>query len=331
MRIRRDSVFISAVLLTIALLCALPIFLRYALEGYSSPTSEVRDLCCSLYYHTMGDLGVASLAIILVALIVTWAGYAKCLRSAWFAMFVVVWGWAFPLLALPLFKNSFFLTFSELLYGALHGFRYPRIWVKGILIFSLMVIALLLPIKSFFIVRGIREPSRRLSPRLIGFSVAGVLVIAVALLAWIDFRPYEIPPAQLTSFLVPPPPPPTPAQLWLSWSADEKYGYVGGYLTGFQGGKRLACSFYEGKIAAHLPHKPLPPEKLPQHVCMTSLAYLVETHDNAYVDTITNYYTKYPHDREAEVSNILDAMAMPPGLSDIDQIHAKLGGDQKRH
>jgi hypothetical protein len=245
-------------------------------------------------------------------------------------MFIVVWGWAFPLLALPLFENSFALTFSELLYGALHGFRYPRIWVKGILIFSLMVIALLLPIKSFFIVRGIREPSRRFSPRLIGFSVVGILVVGIALLAWIDFRSYKIPPAQLWGFLVSPPPPPFPAQLWLSWSTDEKYGYVGGYLTGFQGGKRLACSFYECKMAAYLPHRPLPPENLPQQVCIKSLPYLVETHDNAYVDTITNYYTKYPHDREAEVSNILDVMSTPPGLTDIDQIHAQLEGVVQR-
>src|SRR5260370_15202773 len=93
MRIRRDSVFISAVLFTIALLCALPMSLRNASEGYSSTTSEVHDLCCGLYLHTMGDLGVASLAIIFIALIVTWAGYAKFLRSACFAMCCVVSVW----------------------------------------------------------------------------------------------------------------------------------------------------------------------------------------------------------------------------------------------
>ncbi len=64
---------------------------------------------------------------------------------------------------------------------------------------------------------------------------------------------------------------------------------------------------------------------------MTSLPYLVETDENTHVDTITNYYTKYPQDQEAEVSNILDEMATPPGLTNIDQIHAKLGGDAKRH
>jgi len=319
-------------LLTIALICALPRFFENIQEGYGQQVSEVNDLSLPLFLHTMGDLGVASIAIILVALIVTWAGYAKCLRSAWFAMFVVVWGWAFPLLALPLFKNSFALTFSDLLYGALHGFRYPRIWVKEILIFSLMVFALLLPIKSFFVSRGIREPRRRFSPRLIAFSVVGILVVGIALLVWIDFRPYEIPSAQLFTFLVPPPPPPpTPAQSWLSWGTDRQYGFVRGYLTGFQNGKRLACSFYKGKIAASLPHETSPADNLPQQVCMTSLPYLVETHYYEYVDAITNYYTKYPHDREAEVSNILDAMATPPGLSDIDQIHANLGARSSRH
>ena len=206
-------------------------------------------------------------------------------------------------------------------------------WVKSILIFSLMVIALLLPIKSFFVIKGIRESSGKLSPRLIGFSVAGALVITVALLAWIDFRTYEIPSVQMMFAWPPPPPPPyrVPAEDWLSSSADEKYGYVRGYLIGFQGGKGLACSFYDGKIAAYLPHQPLPPEKLPQQVCMTSLPYLVETHNNAYVSTITNYYTKYPNDREAEIPNILDEMATPPGLTDIDQIHAKLDGNPKEH
>lgn len=335
MKIRRDSVFISAVLFTIALLCALPAFLRNALEGYGSKTSVVNDLCCGLYLHTIGDLGVASVAIILTALIVTWAGYAKCLRSAWFAMFVIVWGWAFPLLALPLFKNSSRLTFVEVLYGALHGHLYPRIWAKGILTFSLMVIALLLPIKSFFIIRGIREPTRSLSPRLIGLSVAGVLVITIALLAWIDFRTYEIPSVQMMQmFPLPPPPPPpfrAPAEDWLPLSAEEKYSYVRGYLTGFQGGKREGCSFYEEKLTAHLPRKQVQPEKLPAQVCLTKLPYLIDMHSKVYVDTITSYYTKYPNDRKAEIPNILRAMATPPGLTDINQIHAKLDGDPKEH
>ncbi len=340
MKIRRDSVFISAVLFTIALLCALPMSLRNPLEGYST-MSEAHDLCCGLYLRTMGDLGVASLAIIFIALIVTWAGYAKCLRSAWLVMFLAVWIWAFPLLALPLIKRASALTFVEVLYGALHGYRYPQIWVKSVLIFSLMVIALLLPIKSFFIFRGIREPSRRLSPRLIGFSVAGVLAIAIALLAWIDFRTYEIPSAWLnngqqlvgidTPLSPPPPPSRAPAEDWTSLSADAKRSYVQGYLSGFQGGKRKGCSFYLEKLSAHPPHKLSLPEKLPQQVCITSLPYLVEMHENAYVDTITNYYTKYPRDREAEVSNILDVMATPPGVTDIDQIHAKVTGGQGRN
>jgi hypothetical protein len=341
MKIRRDVVFASAVLFTVALLCALPTFTRTALEGYSS-MSETHQLCCGLYLRTMGDLGVASLAIIFIALIVTWAGYAKGLRSAWFIMFAVVWIWAFPLLALPLplFKRASALTFVEVLYGALHGYQYPRILVKAILIFSLMVIALLLPIKSFFVSRGIREPSRSLSPRLIGFSVAGALVIAIALLAWIDFRAYEIPSAwlnngqQLVGIDTPlSPPPPSraraPAEDWLSLSADAKQSYVHGYLFGFLGGKREGCSFYEEKSIAYLPHQQVQPAKQPAQVCLTSLPYLVDLYSNVYADKITGYYTKYPRDREAKVSNILDVMATPPGLTNIDQIHAKLTGGEK--
>src|SRR5258708_38359448 len=89
MKIRRDSVFISAVLFTIALLCALPMSLRNALEGYST-MSEAHDLCCGFYLRTMGDLGAASLAIIFVALVVALAGYTKCIRTAWFVMVVDV-------------------------------------------------------------------------------------------------------------------------------------------------------------------------------------------------------------------------------------------------
>jgi hypothetical protein len=107
MRIRRDSVFISAVLFTIALLCLLPMFLRAALDGRNTRIPEGLDAGYRLAAQTMGDLGIASLAIIVVALIVTWTGYAKPARSAWFVMFAFVWVWAFPLLARPLISARF--------------------------------------------------------------------------------------------------------------------------------------------------------------------------------------------------------------------------------
>jgi len=45
---------------------------------------------------TKSDLSIASLAVILIGLIVLWTGYIKRSRPAWFVMCVVVWFWAYP-------------------------------------------------------------------------------------------------------------------------------------------------------------------------------------------------------------------------------------------
>ena len=123
--------------------------------------------------------------------------------------------------------------------------------------------------------------------------------------------------------------PQTPAEQWLSLSAEAKSEYVHGYLLGFERGKRSGCYFYEEKIAPYLPHKSVPPEKLPAYVCLHTLPDFTQPYSQVYVDTITRYYNKYPHDREAGVPNIIDEMAVPPGLFDIDRIHAKLDGNDR--
>ncbi len=56
---------------------------------------------------------------------------------------------------------------------------------------------------------------------------------------------------------------------------------------------------------------------------MKSLPEFAEPYQHVYVDAITNYFIKYPHDRQTGPSRILDELASPPGLT-IDQIHAKL-------
>jgi uncharacterized protein YecT (DUF1311 family) len=116
------------------------------------------------------------------------------------------------------------------------------------------------------------------------------------------------------------------AEQWLFLSAEARSEYVHGYLFGFQRGKRSGCYLYEEKITPYLPHEPVSPEKLPTQVCLRSLPDFTQPYFQVYVDTITKYYRKYPNDREAGVPNILDEMAVPPGLTDIDQIHAKLDG-----
>lgn len=117
--------------------------------------------------------------------------------------------------------------------------------------------------------------------------------------------------------------PETPAEEWLSWSAEAKIAYVRGYLHGFERGERDACYFYEEKMPTN---SPVPVEKLPQRVCLDSLPEFTESdHYQVYVDTITSYFTKYPRDREGGLPLIMDLLATPPGLKNIDQIHAKLG------
>jgi hypothetical protein len=214
MRIRTDSVFISSVLLTIALLGLIPAALWNALAGRDKTVLANLDAGFRAELQTAGYLGIACLAIILIGLIVIWTGYVRGSRSAWLVMFVVAWVWAFPLFVLPLFKGTMVLTFSEWLYSAIYQWGSPRIGAESVLIFLLMVIALLLPIKSFFLVREIQGPRQSPSRKLIGGSVVTVLVVAVALLAWIHLHAYEISPAELNSWqqLPPPLPPPHPCK-----------------------------------------------------------------------------------------------------------------------
>jgi hypothetical protein len=111
-------------------------------------------------------------------------------------------------------------------------------------------------------------------------------------------------------------------EAWLSLNADAKAEFVHGYLEGFERGKREACYFYEDEMPTA---SPVPVEHLPRRVCLDHLpefkkasSYLV------YVETITNYYKKYPHNRQAGPSRIMLEMATPPGLRSIDEIHAKV-------
>lgn len=97
----------------------------------------------------------------------------------------------------------------------------------------------------------------------------------------------------------------------------------------FGKGKRSACYFYAEKITPYLPHESVPVEKLPESVCLHSLPEFTESqHYDVYVDTITRYFKKYPRDRQGAASLILERMATPPGIMDIDVIHTALGGDK---
>lgn len=167
--------------------------------------------------QTAHFFGIACLTIILIGLIVLWTGHVNRARSAWVVMFAIAAVWAFPVLVLPFFKGRMVVTFSEWIYTAIYQSGLERAAMKLVLIFSMMVIALLLPIRSFFFMNEIdRNAGHRPSLKAISGFVSVLLLAAIALFAWIRVGTvYAIPPhimdaaQQLPS---PPPPPQTPCK-----------------------------------------------------------------------------------------------------------------------
>jgi hypothetical protein len=156
MKIRRDSVFISSVLFTVVLLWLVPPFVKGALERYNTAGREQLDTGWRLYSEMWGAFDIASLTIVLIGLIVTWCGYFKKIRWTWFVMFVLVWGWFFPAMAYPDVVYPWYT--GKIQTGAVPAFLLNAFGKPGLaqglaqemLIFAILVIALILPIKSFF-------------------------------------------------------------------------------------------------------------------------------------------------------------------------------------
>lgn len=218
MRVRSDSVFVSSVLHTIALLCLIRPALWNYFAGSNKELLAQMDAGFRSEARTAHYLGVASLSIILIGLIVVWTGYARTSRSAWLVMFVIVWLWAFPLFVLPfvsaLVHGRVVLTFSEMIYDAISGAGTPRSVVELLLIFSVMVIALLLPMGRFFGHTVAEGVAHRASMRGVASALLSALVILVGLYAWVRIGTlYEIPAAELNpTQRLPSPPPPTNAR-----------------------------------------------------------------------------------------------------------------------
>ena len=155
MRIRHDAVAVSSILFTLALVIPMPAMLGNA---WTVPQTG---------FHTAGRMGVpnyyafigfASLAIIVIGLIVTWAGYIKGVRWAWFVLFLITWGWAFPVLVLAEFHWRNMMPLAQWPPPARTG-RGPQLgFTASALTFLLMVLALVVPVKTF--VLGKRGSSR---------------------------------------------------------------------------------------------------------------------------------------------------------------------------
>ncbi len=216
MRARPDSVFVSSILHTIALV----FFVRPALwyYGAANDPAVVARLDAGFQEASYADhrFGVACLAIILIGLIAVWTGYAKRSRPAWFVMFVIVWFWVFPVfirpLVVPLARGDFMRTIPEFFYDAISGPGMNTQIVRSILMFFVMVVGLALPMGRFFIARKATEPVHLPSRKLAVSLLIGIPVVALALYCWLRVGVlYELPNAQLYTFLVQPPPPPAPS------------------------------------------------------------------------------------------------------------------------
>jgi hypothetical protein len=146
----------------------------------------------------------------------------------------------------------------------------------------------------------------------------GIVVLLATLMAWLIVIAFGVPRAVRAENA-----PQTPAELWSSWTKEARAEYVWGYVSGFREGKSAACSFYEERVTPNMPHEAVPPEKLPKATCLTAMPDFTAPYLQAYVDAITDYYVKYPHDRQAGLPRLMLELASPPGLT-VDQIHERL-------
>lgn len=114
-----------------------------------------------LYFEASGfkeqnflmPLGFYSLGLEMIGLIVLWTAYRKKDRWAWFVMLIIVLFFVFPLNVLKLLLDMRTPSFawSEWFQGIREGYL-PSIWMAvGFLDFLVMLVALILPTKAFFL------------------------------------------------------------------------------------------------------------------------------------------------------------------------------------
>jgi hypothetical protein len=134
LKMHKDSVFISSVMFTIALVLPIPNCMKVAWSNDNASFQRESFAC---------------LTIALLGLLIVWTTFIRRIRSAWFAMSIIVWIGAFPIMVLPLLQHHWALTPTEWIYSAIFQQGLPRRWALSVCLFMLMLVALLLPIKAF--------------------------------------------------------------------------------------------------------------------------------------------------------------------------------------
>jgi len=93
----------------------------------------------------MLPMGLASMALICCGVIVTWTGFRRGLKSAWFLLFLIAWIFYFPVLVLPYVPADWKAVFEAVLSSSMA--REVSLQLVG---FLFMLGALALPLKEVF-------------------------------------------------------------------------------------------------------------------------------------------------------------------------------------
>ena len=136
MRIRPNIFLVSSLLLTPAFFWLLP----YAIRCVRAPDDMTQTA------------GLASVTVIIVALIVIWTRLVAGSRVAWLIMAVIVWVWAFPAMMISRLHIGL-VSPSQLKDWIVFAWRQDgleRVALMNPIMFSLMLIGLILPLKALF-------------------------------------------------------------------------------------------------------------------------------------------------------------------------------------
>jgi hypothetical protein len=148
MKIRCNMTVVSTVVLSLCLMLPIPGNFRLA----STWREHYLVIGNQRPQNFMAPLGLCALGIQIIGMIVLWTGYRRRERLAWFVMFVILWCFSFPTYVLGTILDLQTVSFqlSPWINGIRDGYE-PSIWAaEEALVFLVMLVALVLPIKTFF-------------------------------------------------------------------------------------------------------------------------------------------------------------------------------------
>jgi hypothetical protein len=144
--------------------------------------------------------GFAALAITIVGLIVVWTELAAGNRVSWVIMAVIVLVWALPIMTWPLFTHPRVLLslsdLRELVAFAWRGEHLSRTYFISTIVFLLMLVGLILPVRCLFRIGKPKYPvpSAKESFRAMEISLIGIGIILGVLLLALQFKIWSEPP-----------------------------------------------------------------------------------------------------------------------------------------